>query len=761
MAIRWNAALLAAALTLSATGCGGGGGSGGDTAPQPAPEEPGTDPTPTPDPGTDPTPDPGTEPAPLRLGNIVFSRDASTVAALVAAADAADPTLVLMRQAGLAQRLTAILADGRPLSTELDAEGRLTDLELAGYRFSLDYAESTATLTYQLPDAAPQSMPFDAGLCSATPAAGTTVAAGLGALLDWYAEARYACLIDQLDSAVGQSLAGPLQQLGQYAERLRQARFELDYTVKNRVVCANLMTQCAVQLGPHARELIDGLRAIDPQGKTEAGFTVSELGVRLIRSEWDPLILDGTVDPALGRGELPCERSIFAEADARCPAQYVPPSLSSLYPYGDSFVVDGITYHTGPVLLEQITGFAWPIAGGMGINDGEAGGARVWYGTNSCMTFRIDGSGVQDMKGGTTTTIDSFPWLDLRFEPGTWSAAFPTMRGFARPIRGILDPSYDRRSELRSFRWGVRLNADGSVYRDVRGHYEFYLKFEDGSALRAAWDPAANGPASDYSNALRGFTNAVPTSHFCYFREATSVQLEPYCPETPTTNPVNGRRKLCYFKGQLNGEYQLWDQYDRTLEEGRFENNRPVGGWFFSRDDGTPYANGSFAENGLQTGEWTYYDANGSRSETVPFTGGTWLYEPWNAYLRTVTGRYTKYENGLPSQEGSLWEGHENGWWYSYRGSVRAEGREYDANTQIATGASTCYNNDCLKHTRSWLKTFQTYIWSACGVSTPWVREVRYNYDGSPAATTCYQLNGTPQEPEIGAELPHCPRPCA
>ena len=103
MAIRWNAALLAAALTLSATGCGGGGGSGGDTAPQPAPEEPGTDPTPTPDPGTDPTPDPGTEPAPLRLGNIVFSRDASTVAALVAAADAADPTLVLMRQAGLAQ----------------------------------------------------------------------------------------------------------------------------------------------------------------------------------------------------------------------------------------------------------------------------------------------------------------------------------------------------------------------------------------------------------------------------------------------------------------------------------------------------------------------------------------------------------------------------------------------------------------------------------------------------------------------------------
>jgi len=780
MSKRVSALLLAVSMGLVAAGCGGGGGGGGgsggttDPGTNPTPN-PGTDPTPnpgtdpTPNPGTDPTPDPGTDPTPdpgtpERFRNITFDNDASTVAAIVAGNDADDPALILMRQGGLAQRLVAVLADGSPVSAELDAVGRLVNLELGGYRFSLSgYTGSTATLTYQLPDAGEASTQLDVSQCVAMPASGNTTAAGLAALLNWYTESGYACLSDRLAD-----IGAPLQEIGRYAERLQQNQFQLDYSVRNRVVCGGTLAQCAATLAPHAQELIEGLRALDPDGTTQAGFTVSDAGVRLIRSEWDPLILDGSLDMSLDWRKLACDRSLFAEIDQTCTAQYVPPANNLPYPYGDFFVVNGITYHTGPVLTEKITGFGWPLTG-VSINDGEAAGGRVWYGTNSCMTFRIDGRGVQDMKGGTSTTIDSFPWVETQFKPGTKGVAIPQMRGFTYPVRSLPDPNYNRRSELRGFQWGVRINDDGSVHRDSNGYYEFYLKFDDGSVLRAAWDPATNGPASSFSNALRGYVNTPPTqSHFCIFREATSQDLVTHClTNTTTSNPTNGKRTLCYKAGYLNGEYRLEDQYGNTLEEGQFENNRPSGGWQFLRDDGTLLANGSFAENGAPGGEWTYYDNTGSKSEVVRFSSAASLYEPWNAYFRHLDGRYMKYQGGMLNEEGSLLEGQQNGWWYYYRAptgpnaGVLYEAHEYDANTQIPTGGTMCRNGDCIPLTRSWLKSTQNYNWSACGVQTPWITERTYNYDGSLATTTCYRLNGTPLEPERGEQLEYCPRPCA
>src|SRR5690606_31899743 len=195
--------------------------------------------------------------------------------------------------------------------------------------------------------------------------------------------------------------------------------------------------------------------------------------------------------------ELSCELSIFAEVDESCSAQYVPHEGAAFNPHGPTFVLNGVTYSSSPVADETITGFAYPLTG-MGISDGEVAGARVWYGANSCISFRTAGTGVQDMKGGTSTTIDSFPWKKLEFVPGTKNVGTAKMRGFNYPIQYVMDPDYDRRSELRQFQWGVRLNDDGSVYVTSDGYYDFALKFADGSTMHGLWDPSINAPADKF-----------------------------------------------------------------------------------------------------------------------------------------------------------------------------------------------------------------------------------------------------------------------
>jgi hypothetical protein len=408
----------------------------------------------------------------------------------------------------------------------------------------------------------------------------------------------------------------------------------------------------------------------------------------------------------------------------------------------------------------------------------------VWYGANSCATFRRDGSGVQDLKGGSSTTIDSFPWKAVSFAPGSESVAVPRMRGYSYPLVSVLDPAYQRRAELKAFQWGVRLKADGSVHTDSRGHYEFALRFADGSVQRNGWNPVTRAPSTElmsgdgnlitgeqaFNNVLRDHVNTPPsTGHFCTFREATSMQLEPRCVETPYTNgAVTGTRRLCYLAGMLNGAYSVTRSDGRALESGQFTSNRPSGGWTQYRDDGTRLVSGSFNTDGLQFGEWLHYDTSDRLSARVPFVG---VVTPSGrgTYHRVLDGTLSSYSTAVRAVEitGRVLEGKRADWWKTYEQTTDAgtngqrlyQEHQYDATTQQTTG-SFCYGSgDCVPTTQSWLKTLRTYVWQACGVAYPYMREVRYNTNGSPAGTSCFRINGTSASFTTEA-MTFCPSSC-
>ena len=460
------------------------------------------------------------------------------------------------------------------------------------------------------------------------------------------------------------------------------------------------------------------------------------------------------------------------------PAPAPSPSPSIVF---NPFTVGGFTYSADPVFRGTITGFGWGPAG-FGVSDGEAGPARVWYGTQNCATFRVDGTGVLDLKGGSATTIDSFPHVSL-LSPGSVDALPPSMRGFSRPIQQHLDPAYDRRSELKPFRWGVRMRADGRVHTDSRGHYLVVMRFDDGSTMANGWDPVSNAPSSSLSsgdtnlitgeqtffNAFRAHVNAPPAnSHFCRWRERTSIQLQPRCIDTPnvTAGDVSGAtRRLCYDRGMLQGEYQLTAADGRMRESGFFEDNRPVDGWGFWWASGSQRASGDFTKSGVPTGEWTFRDASGRVTSKVPFTG---VYGTLSstAMLRVLDGVYTEYSYGTSRvyESGRVLSGHKDGPWKtddsttlpSNDGTMITSESLWDAGSLTPAG-TFCVNKDCVTRSTPRLLQIRTYKWvNTCPYPHPWMQEVRYGADGRATGKTCYRIDGTPKSSTVTA-LPSCP----
>jgi len=419
-----------------------------------------------------------------------------------------------------------------------------------------------------------------------------------------------------------------------------------------------------------------------------------------------------------------------------------------------AFEVDGFTYTPKPVFDAVVTGFGYPAAGA-GISDGEASGAHVWYGSDSCVSFRHGGSGVRDMKGGTSTTITSFPHIDVDIATGTESSQMATMRGYSGLLDSVLDPQYVRRDELRTFQWGVRVKADGTVHRDSNGMYEFVMKFEDGSVQRAAWDPTTNAPSTKfmdgdmdlitgedtYTNLLKGYsTDLPPKGHFCMFREQTSVQLAPRCVEEQVTSFISGTRTLCYSSGMLQGDYTFKSPTGTLLETGKFENNRPAQTWTFYRDDGTLSAQGGFdASTGTLTGEWKYFNTAGQLYQVRNYSGT--LTPASNGEFTTVLdGAWADYNpgssvNSLAEQTGQIVDGERDGVWTTYQRTLDAgtDGKRiwvqevYDAGTQL-NGTSL-------------IKSRRTYHWQSC--FGQYMKEAQYNFDGSFASESCSTLVGT------------------
>lgn len=408
-----------------------------------------------------------------------------------------------------------------------------------------------------------------------------------------------------------------------------------------------------------------------------------------------------------------------------------------------TFQADGFSYSPDPVTRGTVRGFARDLAGGAGISSREIGnGATVWYGAETCVGFQSLGTGLVDLKGGTNTQVTSFPWIRVGALANTKSFFIPTMRGVSSgmgPLSAILDPNYQRASELRRFRWGVRVDAAGTVVRDDRGHYDFVMLFEDGTTSHAAWDPATNAPADrlfigNYRNALDDFTHDVPTqSHFCMMKEQTSQEITAYCPEVPVNNPAGGIRKLCYMGGMLNGPYELKTSAGRTVEAGSFESNRATGGWSFWRDDGSMIATGTVNAQGLATSTWEYFDTLGRKTTIAPFSGQ--LQAAADGSLSTwLDGAHTDYTyagTDVLTSSGRVRQGRMDGWWEQFRNTTKLSDQEYSS-------------------TDGRLRTNRSFNWPSCGIA-PHVVQTSYG-DGVPNITTCYALSGTPQQPVVGAQ---------
>lgn len=759
--LRLPALILAVLAAAHLSGCGGGGGGGGSSNPGGSGGSGGS--------GGNGGNGPGnpSDPPPLATA-YGFSHSTGDIVAVTLPTDDTAPALALLRDSGTGapDTLVALLPSGKSALAQVDEKGWPIRLALGDELFVFsNYVEGASIeVSYTGPGSVESEQILDISQCSAPPAfdAGESPDAALNAFLEWFADGSYACLATALADLSTEDVGAALDAVSAHAAALLEDDIDLARVVKNKLLCGSeTQSDCAAILIQHAPELMAGLANIDPNAQTVAGFTVENDTLRMIRSEWDPLIVSEAVDMDLSWRELSCELSIFAEVDESCSAQYVPPEGVPFNPHGPTFVLDGVTYSSSPVADETITGFAYPLTG-MGISDGEVAGARVWYGANSCISFRTAGTGVQDMKGGTSTTIDSFPWKKLEFAPGTKTVGTAKMRGFNYPIQYVVDPDYDRRSELREFQWGVRLNDDGSVYVTSDGYYDFALKFTDGSTMHGLWDPSINAPADKFlisigwdqvNNGLRNFSNALPTTgHFCMFREVTSVTLEPRCVETPAS-PGDRTRKLCYMNGMLNGDYRLTGPNGEPIEGGEFENNRPSGGWTVWQDDGSVWHSGSFSEEGAQSGAWEVQ--SGDTKITAPFSSALTATDR-DTFTRYLDGSYLEHVNGILRLEGQLVKGYEDGWWNTYNSSGHlARADEYDAGTLITDG-EICYSGgDCVETKHAWRKQSQIYTWNSCFGS--YRTDVQWNFDGSFASETCYTLNGTPAEPSLGA-VRVCPK---
>ena len=437
---------------------------------------------------------------------------------------------------------------------------------------------------------------------------------------------------------------------------------------------------------------------------------------------------------------------------------------------GISFEIGGIRYSTSPVLKGDINGFAYSLEEGAGVNDGAAQSGHVWHGKKSCMTFRFDGTGVVDSKGGSNTRLYDFPWVTMELEPG--SAVSPMLVGLdseEHPAgKQVLAPDYDRASELHRFQWGVRLNDDGSLYTDSLGNYEYAMKYLDGDLAgtvdKARWAPETDAPASTPGHALYGYSTAEPKEqHFCMFHEVLTKNaddLGPMCLKTEVAESGLSpalTRKHCYAGGMLQGEYEVVRADGVPFQSGQFQDNRPVGGWaFHDKNTGKLRAKGTFSAAGVHDGKWDMYEA-GVLSRTVPFAGALKLTE-FGFYAAVLEGEYSEYDVAKTTLKlrGSLLENKKNGWWSNFDGEKLVATEEYDASTQIPDGASTCFkmkdgSSKCVKHTSSWLKQRKSFDWAKCSTSNTMTHFV-YDQAGKVTSKTCYDIAPPYDAPKIGAE---------
>ena len=437
------------------------------------------------------------------------------------------------------------------------------------------------------------------------------------------------------------------------------------------------------------------------------------------------------------------------------------------------FVLDGARYSSLPVSSGEIDGFSHSSAAALAIHDGdpEGGNGHVWYASNHCVTFRPDGTGLFDPKGGTSANPRlMLPWSKVDPMPGAsgWVPPIP----HADPAgTDLLDPSYDRRSELRKFRWGVRLDDDGTIYEDTRGNYIYGFVFEDDGLpplSTLSWHKE-DGPGGVGLGVLS--TQPPEKAHHCYFYEHVSP-TNPFVPERCVESEITylgtpAFVRACYSAGLISGDYRLFLRGESAGDEtdlivGQFEKGRPTGNWTFRGPGGEWVASGSYGELGLAQGRWELY-LEGRLDEVVTFSPE--LKDSPVGHFRVRDGAYEDWNFDWSASEvflaedGRLREDKRDGVWRRYEtdGCVKEE-MKYDFEQQKVT-AEVCWSVEgervCVDQTESVLVEQRRFLWDYCP-GTHLLEVLHRDRDGKVTMTECFELSGTCREPEVGGKR-ECP----
>lgn len=439
-------------------------------------------------------------------------------------------------------------------------------------------------------------------------------------------------------------------------------------------------------------------------------------------------------------------------------------------PIGGDFEIDGVKYSAAPVVSGDIEGFGYSLYTMVG-GDGATEAGRVWYGRNDCWTFRLDGTGIADARGGRNATRSHFPLVGLSAEPGAAGGA--TFSSVTRMLGEFVDPDYVRSSDLWDFRWGVRLNDDGSLYENYRGDYEF--KFDFVSA-EAPWASTSHGWALGVGPEPYGVISepsevGATNQHFCRFRHVRSELVDDdglTCRETVITAGVEMVERSCYADGMLNGPYSVTTPAG-VVESGTFKDNQRVGGWAYYDELGTKIATANYDDKGIPTGKFEYYDYSGRPWETVTFSG--YLRRSVFGLHYELDGPYTEYSRDVEIPPGTIvgkgthTRGKKDQWWLAFDRMGRlVKADQYDATRQIPTGAQYCLRpygepEICLDLTRSAYTRAIVYNYT-CNPDSPYMSSRLLDDDGGTTSEVCHTPL-PPYEDPLQGPVQECPLSCS
>ncbi len=279
----------------------------------------------------------------LRPKSMAFDNANSDVAAIILPPREGAPTLVILRhpESGTARHLVFISDDGDIFEIIADAAGRIGQITIGEHLFVFsDYTATTARLVYHAPDGSTseQIINIEASSASAmaarSGALGTYVAAmdeedSIDSLVqdaaEWLADPSNTHLPLNIWRVAGETVHNAFVSMTETAGIALEEARNIARTVRNEITCLTETGRtCAEVLAEDAPALLDGLTRLDPNAETTAGIDVKPDGAEPRREDWDPLIIDGKIDPAFSMSDVPCGESVFAEMNPDCP-QYVPP----------------------------------------------------------------------------------------------------------------------------------------------------------------------------------------------------------------------------------------------------------------------------------------------------------------------------------------------------------------------------------------------------------------------------------------------------